>query len=147
MTQIRNAVKKYLANASFPIANRAQVENILVRAICHYRLFLKRAKNNTAPLPGRTRLKDPPRTRGPKNKKMSRLYLQSQIYYAWLLGKKADPSINNVHYSDSPFIIFADNILLAEGIFRSTKNWEEFRSYRKKEFLKSGIRLVRGKPV
>ena len=147
MTQIRAAVSKYLAKAAFPMANRAQVENILVMAICHYRLFLKRAKNNTAPLPGRTRLNNPPKTRGPKNKKMPRLYLQSQIHYAWLLGKKSYPSINNVDYPTSPFITFAEDVMVGEGIFRATKNWEEFRSYRKREFQKSGIRLVRGKPV
>jgi len=55
MTQIRTAVIKHLAKAAFPMVNRAQVENILVMAICHYRLFLKRTKNNTAPLPGRMR--------------------------------------------------------------------------------------------
>lgn len=147
MTQIRAAVNKHLAKAAFPIANRTQVENILVMAICHYRLFLNRIKNNTAPLPGRTNLNNPPKRRGPKNKKMPRLYLQSQIHYAWIVGKKSYPSINNVHYPNSPFIAFAEDVMMGEGIFRATKNWEEFRSFRKKAFAQSGIKLVRGKPI
>jgi len=147
MTQIRTAVIKHLAKAAFPMVNRAQVENILVMAICHYRLFLKRTKNNTAPLPGRMRLNNPPKTRGPKNKKMPRLYLQSQIHYAWIVGKKSYPSINNVDYPTSPFIAFAEDVMVGEGIFRATKNWEEFRSFRKKALQQSGIKLVRGKTV
>jgi hypothetical protein len=147
MTQIRTTVIKHLVKAAFPITNRAQVENILVMAICHYRLFLKRTKNNTAPLPGRMRLNNPPKTRGPKNKKMPRLYLQSQIHYAWIVGKKSYPSINNVDYPTSPFIAFAEDVMVGEGIFRATKNWEEFRSFRKKALQQSGIKLVRGKTV
>jgi hypothetical protein len=63
------------------------------------------------------------------------------------VGKKSYPSINNVDYPTSPFIAFAEDVMVGEGIFRATKNWEEFRSFRKKALQQSGIKLVRGKTV
>jgi len=144
MTQLRRQLHLKIANAKFPFGSRARVEDILVQAVCYFRIHRNRQQKNSAPLTGKTNFRITPQKRGPKDKKDTRMYLMSQIYYAWILGFNAYPKINNKDYADSPFVIFAQSILLSEGVARIHTNLEEFRSYRKKQIQASGFKVVRG---
>jgi hypothetical protein len=144
MTRLRRELQSKIANAKFPFGVRARVENILVQAVCHFRLFRRRHQLNTSPLPGRTHFRVMPLKRGPKDKKEMRMYLLSQIFYAWTLGFKTYPKINNKDCPDNAFVIFAESILFSEGVSRIHTNLEEFRSYRKKQMQASGFEVVRG---
>ena len=144
-TQIRITVRGAIRAAQFPFAKRNQVEDIIIRAICHYRLYRLRTKKNAPPIPGRTNFNPTPRKRGPKDKKAERMYLLSQLIYSWLVGFSDYPNINNKDYSASSFVRFIEPILLGEGICRIEGNLEEYRAYRKKQLLASGFTLTRGK--
>jgi hypothetical protein len=143
--QIRIAVRSAIRAARFPLDKRNSVEDIIVRAICHYRLYRLRTKNNAAPIPGRTNFNPTLRKRGPKDKKDERIYLLSELFYAWLVGFGDYPKINNKFYSASPFVRFIEPILHDEGISRIEGNLDEYRAYRKKQLLASGFTLTRGK--
>lgn len=145
MTRLRRQLHAKIATANFPFGMRQRVEDILVQAICHFRIYRNRQRKNLAPLPGRLEFRKQVQKRGPKDKKAVRMYLLSQIHYAWVLGFKAYPRMNNKDYPDSPFLIFAQSILLSEGVARIHTNLEEFRAYRKKQMQASGFKVVRGK--
>ena len=144
MTQLRRQLHLKIANAKFPFGSRARVEDILVQAVYYFRIHRNRQQRNSAPLSGRFQFQKQIQKRGPKDKKDTRMYLMSQIHYAWALGFNAYPKINNKDYADSPFVIFAESILLGEGVARIHTNLEEFRSYRKKQMQASGFKVVRG---
>lgn len=146
-SKIRAQVQANLARAGFPLARRNRVENILVQVICHFRLFRNRSRVDTPPIPVRTHLRVQPKRRGPKDKKEMRMYLLSQLHYAWVVGFQEYPNINNKNYPSTPFVAFAESVLLFEGIFRIAGNLEEFRAYRKKTLIASGFRLIRGKVI
>ena len=145
MTQLRRQLHAKIAKAKFPFGQRQRVEDILVQAICHFRIHRNRQQKNLAPISGRFQFRKQVQKRGPKDKKELRMYLLSQIHYAWVLGFDDYPKINNKDYADSPFVIFAESILLSEGVARIHTNLEEFRSYRKKQLEASGFKVVRGK--
>ena len=147
MTQLRRQLHAKIAKAKFPFGQRQRVEDILVQAICHFRIHRNRQQKNLAPLSGRFQFRKLAQKRGPKVKKELRMYLLSQIHYAWVLGFETYPRINNKDYPDSAFIIFAESILLSEGVARIHTNLEEFRSYRKKLLEESDFRVVRGKVI
>ena len=144
LSKIRSQIRKKVADAKFPFATRARVEDIIVRAISHFRLHRNRSKFSRLPLPGSTRFRVEPQKRGPKDKKAERMYLLSQLHFAWLVGFNEYPKINNKDYRDRPFVVFVESILLSEGIARIHGNLEEFRSYRKQQLAASGFKLVRG---
>lgn len=145
MTQLRRQLHAKIAKAKFPFGQRQRVEDILVQTLCHFRIHRNRQQKNLAPITGRFQFQKQVQKRGPKDKKEIRMYLLSQIHYAWAVGFKAYPNINNKSYPDSPFVIFAESILLGEGVARIHTNLEEFRSYRKKQLEASGFKVVRGK--
>ena len=145
MTQLRIQLHAKIAKAKFPFGQRQRVEEILVQAVCHFRTHRNRQQKNLAPISGRFQFRMQVQKRGPKDKKEIRMYLLSQIHYAWVVGFRAYPNINNKSYPDSPFVIFAESILLGEGVARIHTNLEEFRSYRKKQLEASGFKVVRGK--
>ena len=145
MTRLRRELHLKIANAKFPFGIRARVENILVQAVCHFRLFRRRQQLNTSPLPGRTHFRVMPLKRGPKSNKDIRMYLLSQIHYVWVFGFNEYPNINNKNYPDTPFVIFAESIMLREGVARIRTNLEEFRTYRKKQMQDSGFQVIRGR--
>jgi hypothetical protein len=144
MTQLRRQLHLKIAKAKFPFGKRQRVEEILVHAICHFRLHRNRRRNNSPPLPGRLHFRGISQKRGPKDNKAVRLFLLSRIHYAWMIGFSDYPKINNKDYPDSPFVVFAESILLSEGVARIHTNLEEFRSYRKKQMQASGFKVVRG---
>jgi hypothetical protein len=143
MTRLRRQLHLMIANAKFPFGVRQRVEDILVQAICYFRVHRNRQRKNLVPLPGRFQFRSHVQKCGPKDKKEVRMYLLSQIHYAWVLGFEVYPKINNKDYPDSPFVIFAESILLSEGVARIHTNLEEFRSYRKKQLEASGFKVVR----
>lgn len=69
----------------------------------------------------------------------------SALFRAWMLGKDKYPTVNNKNYPASPFVIFAEPILVGLGIGKIEDHLEEFRSYRKRAFNESGFEVVRGK--
>lgn len=71
--------------------------------------------------------------------------LFSALFRAWMLGKGVHPTINNKNHPASPFIVFAEPILCGLGIGKIEDHLEEFRSFRKKQFLNSGFKVIRGK--
>jgi hypothetical protein len=144
MTLLRRQLHSKIANAKFPFGSRARVEDILVQAVCYFRIHRNRQQRNSVPLSGRFQFRKQIQKRGPKDKKEARMYLMSQIFYAWALGFKAYPKINNKDCQDTAFVIFAESILLSEGVARTHTNLEEFRSYRKKQMQASGFQVVRG---
>jgi len=144
MTLLRRQLHSKIANAKFPFGSRARVEDILVQAVCYFRIHCNRQQRNSVPLSGRFQFRKQIQKRGPKDKKEARMYLMSQIFYAWALGFKAYPKINNKDCQDTAFVIFAESILLSEGVARTHTNLEEFRSYRKKQMQASGFQVVRG---
>ncbi len=145
MTHSRRRLRAKIAKAKFPFGQKERVEEILVQAACHFRIHRNRQQKNLAPIYGRFQFRKQVQKRGPKDKKEIRMYLLSQIHYAWVVGFKTYPNINNKSYPDSPFVIFAESILLSEGVSRIHTNLEEFRSYRKKQLEASGFKVVRGK--
>jgi len=144
MTLLRRQLHAKIAKAKFPFDQRKTVEDILVQAVCHFRIYRNRLRKNLVPLPGKFQLRSQAQKRGPKDKKEVRMYLLPKIHYAWVRGFEAYPKINNKDYPDSPFVIFAETILLSEGVARIHTNLEEFRSYRKKQLEASGFKVVRG---
>ena len=144
MTLLRRQLHAKIAKAKFPYGQRKTVEDILVQAVCHFRIYRNRLRKNLAPLPGKFQFRSQAQKRGPKDKKEVRMYLLSQIHYAWVRGFEVYPKIINKDYPDSPFVIFAESILLSEGVASINTNLEEFRSYRKKQMQASGFQVVRG---
>jgi hypothetical protein len=144
MTLLRRQLHSKIVNAKFPFGVRQRVEDILVQAICHFRIYRNRQRKNLTSQTERFQFRKQIQKRGPKDKKEARMYLMSQIFYAWALGFKAYPKINNKDCPDTAFVIFAESILLSEGVARIHTNLEEFRSYRKKQMQASGFQVVRG---
>lgn len=145
MTRLRKQLHAAIAKAKFPFSVRQRVEDILVQSVCHFRIHRNRRQKNLAPITGRFHFRKQIQKRGPRDKKEIRMYLLSQIYYAWVVGFRDYPKINNKNYPDSSFVIFAESILLGEGVARIHTNLEEFRSYRKKQLEASGFKVIRGK--
>lgn len=145
LTKIRSQVREKVADAKFPYASRTRVEDIIVRAIVHFRFYRNYSKFSKPPLPGVIRIRVEPQKRGPKNTKAERMYLLSQLHLAWVIGFNDYPKINNKDYRDTPFVVFVESVLLPEGVARIHGNLEEFRSYRKAQLAGSGFKLVRGK--
>jgi hypothetical protein len=145
LTQLRKQLHAKIAKAKFPFGQWQRVEDILVQAVSYFRIHRNRQQKNLAPITGRFQFRKQVQKRGPKDKKEIRMYLPSQIHYAWVVGFQAYPNINNKDYPDSLFVIIAESILLGEGVARIHTNLEEFRSYRKKQLEASGFKVVRGK--
>lgn len=136
-----------VAAAKFPLKSRDRAVKILVQARRRFRAYRNHNAFNAGPLPGSSTFKLRPKKRGPKDKKEIRMYLISQIHFAWLAGFKDYPTISNKGCPKSPFMKFAESILISEGVFKVIDNLEAFRSYRKKELLASGFRLSRGRVI
>ena len=69
MTLLRRQLHEKIAQAKFPFGQRKTVEDILVQAVCHFRIYRNRLRKNLAPLPGKFQLRSQAQKRGPKDKK------------------------------------------------------------------------------
>lgn len=146
LTKIRSEVRQKLKSAKFPAAHRDRAEDMVVRAIVHFRLYRNRSQLRAqAILASRHRSNMKPQKRGPKDETLLRMYLLSQLHLAWMIAFKEYPKINNKHYADTPFVVFAESILLTERVFRIRGNLEDFRSYRRHQLESSGFKVSRGK--
>lgn len=146
ITKIRTQVRRKIANAKFPYNKRPQVENIIIRAIIHCRLYENRIRSSKL-IAATVRRSNMANKRGPKDLSLIRNYLFSELHRAWLIGFGKYPAINNKTYPDTPFVVFVGSILESENIFRTIGNLEEFRSYRRRLLLDSGFKVIRGKVI
>ena len=125
---IRAAIK----SARFP-QNSINAEDILVNAIELVRKYRNnpsasytKARKVTAKNHGTSR------KLGRKSEQELRFFLFSALFRAWYLGFEVKPRINNRYGKTTPFVGFADPILMREGIGKTISHLEEYQSYRKK---------------
>lgn len=144
-TKLRLEVRVKIAGAGFPYSTRSRIEDILYQSIVQYRLYRRRKRLNISLPQAATSINVTPLKRGPKNFYEERMYLIAQIHLAWVVGFGEYPSINNKKYPDTPFVVFAESILLRQRVARIRNNLEEFRSYRIKQMKASGFNVVRGR--
>ena len=143
---IRLEMRCHIANRHFPIRTRPAVEKLLVRAVRYVRVIRKSRKICYEPLQSQDPLLKA-RERGRQDEALLRAYVFSALFRAWMMGFDEYPKINNKGYEASPFVIFAETVLQRLGIGNIEDHLEEFRSYRKKLFVDSGFRVIRGKVI
>jgi hypothetical protein len=148
---IRLELRSDIANANFPVRKRHVVEVLLVRTVRYYRAI--RQSRQKRPSQARTPqlrsglLLMKARLRGRQDDFPLRAYVFAALFRAWMIGFDEYPKVNNKGGSATPFVIFADFVLHRLGIGKVEDHLEEFRSYRKKLFINSGFKVVRGKVI
>ena len=143
---IRLEMRCHIVGSRFPMATRGKVETILVRAVRYVRVIRKSRKICHKPLQSQDSLMKA-RKRGRQDEALLRAYVFAALFRAWMIGFDEYPKINNKGSAASPFVIFAETVLQRLGIGKVEDHLEEFRSYRKKLFVASGFRVIRGKVI
>ena len=148
---IRLELRSDIATANFPIGKRRAVEVLLVRTVRYYRAI--RQSRQKRPSQARTPqlrsglLPMKARLAGRQDDSLLRAYVFAALFRAWMIGFDEYPKVNNKGGSATRFVIFADFVLHRLGIGKVEDHLEEFRSYRKKLFINSGFKVVRGKVI
>jgi len=128
-SEIRAAVRR----AGFP-KHRKKIEHILIRAIRIARLYGKKppkwdyGSDLLHPVPFHPQFKLRP------HKSKQRDLIINALFRSWQLGFDEDPVINNRGYESSPFVRFAEDILLGEEIYNTIDNLDQYRSNKKRLF-------------
>ena len=143
---IRLEMRRHIANRHFPIGTRPAVEKLLVRAVRYVRVIRKSRKICHKPLQSQDSLIKA-RKRGRQDEALLRADVFAALFRVWMMGFDEYPKINNKGYATTPFVIFAETVLQRLGIGKIEDHLEEFRSYRKKLFVDSGFRVIRGKVI
>ena len=121
--EIRAAIQR----GGFP-KHTKKIENILVRAIRIARLYRKkppkwdRGSELLHPVPFHPQFKLRP------HKSKHRDLVINALFRAWQLGFDEEPVINNREYKSTPFVKFAEDILLGEEIYNTIDNLDQYRS-------------------
>ena len=143
---IRLEMRRHIANRHFPIHTRPAVEDILVRVVRYFRVIRQSRKICHKPLRSQDLLLKA-RGRGREDEALLRAYVFAALFRAWMMGFGEYPKINNKGHAKTPFMFFAETVLQRLGIGKIEDHLEEFRSYRKKLFVASGFRVIRGKVI
>ena len=143
---IRLEMRRHIVSSRFPMATRGKVENILVRAARYVRVIRQSRKICHELLQSQDPLMKA-RKRGRQDEALLRAYVFAALFRVWMIGFDEYPKINNKGSAASPFVIFAETVLQRLGIGKIEDHLEEFRSYRKKVFIASGVTVIRGKVI
>jgi len=135
---LRQFVRAAIKSARFP-QNSKIAEDIVVEAIYLIRDYRKNPTKSYNKASKVTRQNHgTSRALGRKSEERLRFLLFSALFRAWYLGFGVKPKINNRYGKATPFVGFAEPILMHEGIGKTITHLEEYQSYRKQIIAQSG---------
>jgi hypothetical protein len=127
---IRLEVRQTLQRHHFPSFSMRRSEYLIVKAIRYARIYRKKLpKDYLCPITGHyIPYKKMPRGRGAKEIRI-RFLIMHALFTAWRHAFREDPVINNRGSDPRPFVLFAEDIFIGEGIANTEDNLDAYRSY------------------
>ena len=131
-SELRLFIRTAIKSARFP-QNSQIAEDIVCRAIelvRNHRKYPTASYNEASKVTRQNH--GTSRALGRKSEQEQRFLIFSALFRAWYLGFEVKPKINNRYGKTTPFVAFAEPILMHEGIGKTIAHSEEYQSYRKR---------------
>ena len=128
---VRADIKDLVKRTGFKNKHQLKIiEDILVRAIRVSRLYRRRLPKDVF-VPELDRwIPYVKAKRGGQDQVKQRHILISAMFRAWLLGFDEKPTVSKRGNDPRPFVNFAEEIFIGEGIANTIDNIDEYRSYK-----------------